>query len=157
MDLIVGIDTGKTCGIACIDFNGRLVSSMHMRFAGLGLMVAKIRSLGTPVVVAGDKPVPSALIRKINAAFNSRLYTPEREFGMGEKRVMSNNVPIRDIHERDAYFAAIKAYHAFENKLHQAERIAAGSGATNIDEIKALVLKKHSISEAMAGMAVHRR
>ncbi len=157
MDLIVGIDAGKTCGIACVDFNGSLVTSMHLRFAGLEGIIAHIREIGTPVIVAGDKPVPSLLVRKINAAFNARIFTPEREFSMSEKRITADRAPIRDIHERDAYFAAIKAYNAFANKLNHVARIAALSGIENVDEIKAKVIRKHSVSEAMAGIEVRRR
>lgn len=76
MHILVGIDTGKTCGIACIDFNGRLVAHLHNRFVGIEWIISEIRKVGTPVVIAADKPVPSELIRKINAAFNARLYTP---------------------------------------------------------------------------------
>ena len=73
------------------------------------------------------------LVRKINAAFNARLYTPEYEFSIKEKRNFRKQQRIKDIHERDAYFAAMKAYHAFANKLKQAERIAAENGIADVD------------------------
>ncbi len=157
MDILVGIDTGKTVGIACIDFKGRLLAHLHKRFAGMESIVSDIMMVGTPVIVAADKPVPSELIKKINAAFNARLYAPDYEFSAREKRAASKNEDISDIHERDAYFAAMKAYHAFENKLKQAERIAMKSGVTNVDDIKAKVLRKYSISEAIAGREANRR
>jgi hypothetical protein len=157
MDILVGIDTGKTCGIACIDFNGRLVAHFHERFAGMEWIVSEIRAIGTPVIIASDKPVPSELIKKVNAAFNARLYAPECEFSTKEKRDASKHGSVRDIHERDAYFAAMKAYHAFANKLKQAERIAAKSGITDVDGIKAKVIRKYSISEAIAGREANRR
>ncbi len=157
MDILVGIDSGKTVGVACLDFNGKLLAHLHRRFAGMESIVSDIRMVGTPVLVAADKPVPSDLIRKINAAFNARLYTPEYEFSAKEKRAASRNESISDIHERDAYFAALKAYHAFANKLKQAERIAAKNGITNVDDIKAKVIRKYSISEAITGKEANRR
>jgi hypothetical protein len=157
MHTLVGIDTGKTCGIACIDFNGRLVAHTHNRFAGVEWIVSEIRKVGTPVVIAADKPVPSELIKKINAAFNARLYVPESEFSAKEKRSASKGSEIRDIHERDAYFAVMKAYHTFANKLKQAERIAAESGTLDVNEIKAKVLKRYSISEAITGKEANRK
>jgi hypothetical protein len=157
MDILVGIDTGKTVGIACVDFNGRLLAHLHRRFAGMESIVSEIRMVGTPIVIAADKPVPSEMIKKINAAFNARLYAPEYEFSAKEKRAASKHGVIQDIHERDAYFAAMKAYHAFANKLKQAERIAVKNGITDVDEIKAKVLRKYSISEAMTGREANRR
>ncbi len=156
MDILVGIDTGKTVGVVCVDLNGRLLAHFHERFAGTESIISEIRAIGTPVVVAADKPVPGDLIKKVNAAFNARLYAPEYEFSAKDKRAVSKNGTIRDIHERDAYFAAMHAYHAFANKLKQAERIAAMSGIPNVDEIKAKVLRKYSISEAITGKKANR-
>jgi hypothetical protein len=157
MDIIVGIDTGKTCGIACIDFNGRLVAHTHGRFAGMEWIVSEIRKAGVPAVVASDKPMPSEIIKRVNAAFNARLYAPECEASADEKRASTRQADIRDIHERDAYFAAMSAYHAFSNKLKQAERIASENGVADIDGIKAKVLRKYSISEAMTGKVANRK
>jgi hypothetical protein len=157
MDILVGIDTGKTCGIACIDLNGRLVAHIHNRFVGFEWIVSEIRKVGTPAVIASDKPVPSELIKRVNAAFNARLYAPECDFSAREKRSASKGSAISDIHERDAYFAAMKAYCAFSNKLKQAERIAVESRVSDIDGIKAKVLRKYSISEAISGREANRR
>lgn len=51
----------------------------------------------------------------------------------------------------------MNAYHTFSNKLKQAERIAAENDMADIDEVKAKVLRKYSISEAISGKVANRK
>jgi predicted RNase H-like nuclease (RuvC/YqgF family) len=45
MCIIVGVDPGKTVGIACISLDGNLVYSPHRTFAGIGWAVSEISTL----------------------------------------------------------------------------------------------------------------
>ena len=155
--LIVGIDPGKTCGIACLDLDGKLVLKGHMLFGGESWIIETVVKAGTPVIVASDKADPSALVRKINTAFSSRLYCPERELKMSEKRIAARRMGIKNPHERDAYIAAISAFNSFSNKFKQAEHIAREVMRDDIDEIKARLVGKSSIYEAMNGMRSNRK
>jgi predicted RNase H-like nuclease (RuvC/YqgF family) len=157
MHLIVGIDPGKTVGIACLDLNGRLVLASHMPNAGMGWITNTINSTGTPSIIASDKPNASSLVRKINAYFNSRLFSPDREFKIEEKRAAARRIGIKNPHERDAYVAAISAYHAFENKFKQIERKAASERYADAEAIKAKVIAKYSISEAVEDRKANRK
>jgi len=69
---------------------------------------------------------------------------------------MAEQFGITNPHERDACSAAMKAYNAYSNKLKQAEHIAKGTRA-EMDSIKAKVIAKHSIEEAISKKEVHRR
>ena len=157
MYTIVGIDPGKTSAIAAVDLNGRLVHSAHMRFGGMDWLVREAQSSGTPAVVASDRPDVSPAVRKINAAFNARLFYPNRELTSDEKREISKGVELKDPHERDAYAAAIKAYRAYANKFKQAEHIARLMSAAEVDRIKLKVVNKYSISEAITEKKANRR
>ncbi len=156
MYLIVGIDPGKTTGIACLDLKGRLVLTNHKQFAGLDWITGTINCAGTPVIVASDKREASETVRKINAAFNSRLFCPERELRIHEKRAAAKAALIKDPHERDAYVAAISAYNAYANKFKQIEHIAL-EGRGDPEAIKAKVVEKYSINEAMGNRKANRR
>ncbi len=156
MYLIVGVDPGKTTGIACLDLNGRLVLTEHMRSAGQEWITSTINRAGTPVIIASDRRSASATVRKINAAFNSRLFCPERELKIQEKRGAAKSAMIKDPHERDAYVAAISAYRAYANKFKQIEHIALESNG-DAEAIKAKVVGKYSISEAMENRKANRR
>ena len=157
MYLIVGIDTGKTCGLACLDLNGHLVFSEHRLFGGSEWLINTINSIGTPVITASDKPEPSQLVRKVNAAFNARLFCPERDFRLEAKKSIARNTSIKDPHERDAYAAAITAYKSYANKFQQAEHLAQQRNYGNAEEIKAKIVGKYSMSEALEKRKANRK
>jgi predicted RNase H-like nuclease (RuvC/YqgF family) len=118
-------------------------------FGGMDWLTSTINGIGTPVIVAGDKPEPSAIIKKINTVFNAKLFSPERDFKIEEKRIAARQIGIKDVHERDAYVAAISAYNSYANKFKQIEHIANEKDYKNIEEIKAKVVSKYSINEAL--------
>jgi uncharacterized protein len=120
-------------------------------------MTDTINRVGTPVIIASDKPDPSPIVRKVNAAFNSRLYCPDRELKVDEKRGAARGVGIKDPHERDAYIAAISAYRAHSNKFKQIEHIALENSYSNIEEIKAKVVARYSIREAVENRKANRK
>jgi predicted RNase H-like nuclease (RuvC/YqgF family) len=158
MHLIVGIDTGKTVAIACLDLNGSLVHSSHAASAGIGWLVSSIRAAGVPDIIATDKPdTGSDIIKKVNAAFNSTLYFPRRNIPLREKKLAAKAKQIKNPHERDAYMAALKAYNAYANKLNQAEHLAREQNFADIDVLKSKVIHRYSIDEAVRNRKAHRR
>jgi predicted RNase H-like nuclease (RuvC/YqgF family) len=156
MHLIVGIDPGKTSAIACLDLSGRLVYATHKTFAGVDWFVEEISRVGIPSVIACDRE-PGEMARKISAAFNVGIHSPQREGSVLAKREYAKRFNINNPHERDACYAAIKAYNRFANKLHQAEHIARGQRISSVDEIQAKVLERYSIEEAINNKTANRR
>ncbi len=157
MHMIVGIDPGKTIAIACISLDGRLLECTHKRSADVGWVVSTIEKLGTPSIIATDKKRIGEEIRRINAIFNSRIFTPEKDLTIDEKRLMTRGMNFYNQHELDAYAAALKAYNSYSNKLKQAEHKSRASSHDNIDTIKAKVISKYSINEAMTNKKSNRR
>jgi predicted RNase H-like nuclease (RuvC/YqgF family) len=152
--VIAGIDPGKTVGIACIDLRGNIVLLEHMAFAGEEWIIQRISSIGTPVLIASDKPTHSFMIDKTNAAFNSTLFYPQRVLRTQEKRELAKATRIKNVHERDAYVAAIKAFNAYKSKFMQIE---SSVDPRSIDAVKAKVIKKYSIKEAVENRKAGRR
>ena len=157
MRIIAGIDPGKTVGIACIDLNGRLVFGTHAAGLGIDWIIEQIRSVGTPVIIASDRQNPSALVRKVNASFNARLFSPEKELGLDAKMHLGRSASVKNPHERDAYAAAISAYKHYANKFNQAEHLARDRSVDDIDRIKARVVLKYSIDEAISNRPAGRK
>ena len=85
--------------MSCLDLNGKLRFKDHKTFGGPDWIINTINKIGTPIITAGDKPEASALVRKINTAFNSRLFSPEREFKLDEERTAAKNIGIKNPHE----------------------------------------------------------
>ncbi|MDE1865470.1 MAG: DUF460 domain-containing protein [Candidatus Micrarchaeota archaeon] len=156
MYLIVGVDPGKTIGIACLDLRGRLVFSCHHPNESLEHVVNSIKGTGTPIIVAGDKSNPSELVRKLNATFGARLFSPKREFSSELKRRLGRTVALANQHECDAYSAAIAAYNHYSNKFHQIEHMS-GKGEAELEDIKRQVVSKSSVYEASSGVRSNRR
>ncbi|MEM3841483.1 MAG: DUF460 domain-containing protein [Candidatus Micrarchaeaceae archaeon] len=155
--LIVGLDLGKNSAIACLDLHGNLVMRMHGTSMGFNGIIQAITEVGVPLIIAGDKKSPNWMVRKINAAFNSRLFTPKSDITLEEKRETTKGTGIKNEHERDAYSAAIKAYNYHVGKLRQAEKIAnMRSNSADAEEVMAKVIRKYSISEAMSGRTANR-
>lgn len=146
---IVGIDTGKTAAIVCLDLDGRIIYARTRRFADMRWFIDTLKSTGTPSVIASDKRRASASLVKLASIFDAALYTPKEDISVVRKKGLSSGLYITNIHERDAFSAAIAAYNAYANKLKQAERLARERKIKDVDRIKAMVIKKHSIYEAM--------
>ncbi len=152
----MGIDSGKTSAVVCLTLDGRLILSTHRSSAGMPWIIESIREVGIPSIIASDKKNGTALAKKLNALFNSRLYLPERDISVEEKREIARRSGIKDPHERDACSAAIKAYNTYANKLNQAEHISRLRMVDDIDRIKAKIIDRQSISEAISGRGANR-
>ncbi len=156
--IIVGIDTGKTSAVACIDLDGNLVYLAHKRNAGIGWIINAIRHAGTPILIANDKHMrSSAIIKKVNAAFNAMLYAPKKDISQDDKKHFAKRMEIGNQHERDAYISARKAYNAHANKLNQVAKIARKNNFEDIDAMKAKVIGRHSAREVIENRASNRR
>ncbi|MGC8710683.1 MAG: DUF460 domain-containing protein [Candidatus Micrarchaeia archaeon] len=154
--LIIGIDPGKTAAIACIDLKGGIVCLASERLAGYKWFVETIKKHGVPVLVAFDKKSPDSLVRKISATFGAAIYVPKGDMAVAKKKKVSADSSISNLHERDALASALSAYYAYANKFNQAERLAREKGYSEIEYIKAMVVKKYSIDEALRGKKANR-
>ena len=157
--LVVGLDVGKNSAIACLDLHGNTVLLMHGTSMGFDGMVEVIRNAGVPSVIAGDKKHTNALVRRINAAFNSRLFEPQADITLEEKRNAVKGTGIKNEHERDAYAAAFKAYNYYVSKLRHVERVASKRSFHEMeaDMVMSKVISRYSVSEALEGRKANRR
>ena len=149
MHIIIGVDTGKTAAIACLDLEGRPQELIAATSPDLAWFVEKIRELGSPVVIASDKKKNNNTVAKLASIFNAAIYTPREDISVERKKELARRWKVGNIHQRDALSAAVFAYNHYAPKLNQAGRITRGSETSEVDRIKALVIKKHSISEAI--------
>ncbi len=106
-------------------------------------VVEIIRKVGVPSLVASDVNPPPSFVQKVAARFNVRLFCPERSLTQEEKKKMGRFID--DVHIRDAYGAAMKAYHAYENRLRQIEGMDTG---LDRDLLKHMVVQGHTLHNA---------
>ncbi|MDE1851790.1 MAG: DUF460 domain-containing protein [Candidatus Micrarchaeota archaeon] len=146
---IIGIDSGKTAAVVSIDLDGNVVGIDTGRFVGLEWFVDRIREKGTPVVIASDKRNAQSLVHRLAAIFGSSIFTPDADVSVDRKQQIAHGRELENLHERDALAAAMIAYNSYANKLKQAEKIAKERHVQDVDRIKALVIKRHSVDEAI--------
>ena len=156
--IIVGVDPGISTGIAALDLRGRPVLALSRRGLDREEVVELIRSHGIPVMIATDvNPAPD-FVRKLAGMLRVPLYTPPASLSVDEKREIFEKLAQRypglrrvaDSHVRDAFAAAVKAYHYYEAKLRQIDSyLSRISLDIDTEEIKALVIKGKSVAEAV--------
>jgi len=137
------VDPGVYTAFAALDLNGALVASGCEKEASDERVVEIIRKVGVPSMIASDVNPPPSFVQKVAARFNVRLSYPERSLTQEEKKKMGGFID--DVHIRDAYGAAMKAFHNYENRLRQIERM---DTALDRDLLKHMVLQGHSLHNA---------
>lgn len=146
MYLIIGVDAGIKAAYAALDLNGRLVSAGCEKEVSHERMVEHIRRVGIPSLIACDVRKPPSFVSKIAARFNAPLSSPFKDLTAEEKRAIGQD--IMDVHMRDAYVAAVKAYHRHANRLRQIESM---SIPQDKDKLKHLVLQGHTLTKLLKG------
>lgn len=160
--IIMGVDPGIVAGLAILDIEGRPLYVVSKRYFSRGDMISIAREYGLPVLISTDVSKPPTMVRKLAASLNIPLFTPSRTLSVAEKeRIVReylskfknlNNVKVSNSHERDALAAAIKAYLSFKSKFEQAEAKIRELGINiSLREVKALIIRGKSISEAING------
>jgi uncharacterized protein len=146
--IIVGIDSGKRAAVACLDLSGKPVFIANGTFVGLEWFVDRIRTAGTPVIIASDKKKPNKLPAKLSAIFGAILFSAGYDISVQRKKEIARKYGISNLHERDAMSAAVAAYNSYKNKLNQAEVFAREHNIEDQDSLKTMVLKRYSMHEA---------
>lgn len=77
--------------------------------------------MGIPVLVACDVARSPSFVKSVAAKFAVKLFRPSKNLTQEEKQLMAKGV--FDRHIRDAYAAAIKAYHKYENRFRRIDAI----------------------------------
>jgi predicted RNase H-like nuclease (RuvC/YqgF family) len=106
-------------------------------------LVKVVSAVGIPVLIASDTSPPSHFVQKVAARLNVRVFVPPRSLSRLEKREIGK--AIGDAHVRDAYAAAVKAYHKYQNRLRQIDAMRQ-AGA---DELKKMVIAGQRIAERL--------
>ncbi|HFC49579.1 MAG TPA: DUF460 domain-containing protein, partial [Thermofilum sp.] len=151
--IILGVDPGLWTGVALVDLSGNPILVMSKRWLGRARIIREASKYGRVVLVATDVNPPPSFVKKLAASLASPLYIPPRSLSIEEKRELTQNlveIKLKDAHQRDALAAALKAYKTYCNKFEQAASEIRKLGLhIPIDEAKVLIMRGHSIAEAI--------
>lgn len=92
------------------------------------------------MLIASDTSPPSHFVQKIAARLNVKVFHPRESLTRLEKRNIGKGID--DVHIRDAYAAAVKAYRHYQNRLRQIERM----DVRGKDELKKMVITGQKIA-----------
>jgi len=123
--------------------NGRLVASGCEKEASDEKIVEVVSRIGVPVLIASDTSPPSHFVQKIAARLNVKVFFPKESLARLEKRTIGKD--IEDVHIRDAYAAAVKAYRRHQNRLRQIDAMA----VADKEELKKMVITGERIAERL--------
>ncbi len=139
----MGIDAGIKTGFAVLDLCGNLIGKGSEKEAGEEDIVREISKTGIPVLIASDTCPPSHFVQKVAARLNVKVFAPKESLTRIEKRTIGRDID--DVHIRDAYAAAVKAYRSHQNRLRQIDSM----GVENRDELKKMVITGQRIAEKL--------
>jgi predicted RNase H-like nuclease (RuvC/YqgF family) len=154
---ILGIDPGTTAAICLLTLEGKV----HKLVSKKGLVKADIIRLvyeeGIPVILASDVPQSPSFIEKIASSINAHVSTPDKPIPVSEKQEMartySDDIRVRNAHERDALTAAVYAFNKLQPKLQQIDRkIRDEQLSIDRNHLKALVIKGMPLAEAITSL-----
>lgn len=121
-EIIVGLDVGINVGIAILDFDGKIILLESRRGISEKEIIGIIEKYGKPVIVTSDVRDPPDSIRRIATHFGARLFTPNRDLSVEEKKELTRNFEYKNIHERDALAAVLYFLKISEPLLKKIDR-----------------------------------
>ena len=95
------------------------------------------------MLIASDTSLPSHFVQKIAARLNVKVFSPKESLTKLEKREIGKD--IEDVHIRDAYAAAVKAYRRYQNRLRQIDSM----DIPDKEELKKMVIMGERIAERL--------
>jgi predicted RNase H-like nuclease (RuvC/YqgF family) len=109
--IIVGIDSGVTVGIAIIDTNLKLLAVFSKKNMSKDEILKFILKFGKPIIIATDVHNPPKIVKKLSSSLGSKLFYPHVSLTNYEKSKLVEEYEeyIKDVHQKDALAAAIRA------------------------------------------------
>ena len=150
--LILGIDPGTTTAFCALDLKGNLVKTFSAKNISTEKLIAEINQVGIPIIITCDVKIGPYLIEKIAHVFKAKIILPDHDLKQDEKQELIKNIPLDNIHQKDACASAIFAYKKLEPLLKRIENhLIKGELKEKEDLIKKKIILKeaNTIEEAL--------
>ncbi len=154
--VIVGFDPGVTSAYSVIDLEGNVLGVFSERNASLSAIKQSIIRIGKPLIIATDKANAPSSCKNMAAAFNCKIFTPEKDISVKDKisalRSYKLEKPTKNDHERDSLAAALVCYKSLASRFNKIELALQSLGLeAETERIKEMLLKREAknISEAI--------
>jgi len=141
--LIAGIDPGTTVGYALLDLNGKLVKTGSSKELDFNKVIKEISSVGIPIIACSDKKRVPDFTEKFSIKTGARLINPEKDLSVKDKREITKQYNIKDIHQIDSLASALHAYKSIRSLLKKIDVFVKHNKKQKIvDKIKEIVIRE---------------
>ncbi len=153
-NLIVGIDSGTSVGVAILDSHGNILSLSSKKLQTKGDVIRQIMKYGNPVVIASDVNPAPKFVEKIAASVGSKIFYPDFSMSRREKQkiVRDYEEEINSAHEKDALAAGLKAFRNYHEIILKVEA-AAGNNFEHVLRNIIINEKTENISDVVKKFA----
>lgn len=153
------MDPGINFGIAILDTRGNVIAAVNKRNAKKSDVIKYVLAFGKPVIIASDvNPMPKT-IAKIASALGSRTYYPQCSLTNLEKNkiIEDHEEFVKDIHQKDALAAGLKAFKNYHGLFLKVEEALKGKDGKIFEEVIKEILKHEDENIAEAIQKVQKR
>lgn len=150
--LIIGVDPGLTTAVAITDLSGNSIILKSKKEFSKSEIIKFVSEYGRPLIISTDKANVPFLIEKLAAAFGCRVFNPSQDLSVEEKNELAKNVQTNDIHEKDAFAAAMVAYKSHASQFSKIDLALSSLGLDiDPDTVKKMIIEKKAknIQEAI--------
>jgi predicted RNase H-like nuclease (RuvC/YqgF family) len=120
--MIVGIDPGTTVAWAFLSLKGEVISVGSKRNIDSDALLGEIMRHGRALIVGCDKAKTPFLAHSIAAKFGAKVFSPNYDLLIDEKRNLVKNFKTNNAHESDALASALFAYNKVLPLLRRVEK-----------------------------------
>ncbi|VVC04582.1 Uncharacterised protein [Candidatus Bilamarchaeum dharawalense] len=104
-------------------------------------VISIISQIGIPLLVACDVSKPPSFVKTVAAKFNVKVFCPSKNLSQESKQFMAPQA--MNIHIRDAYAAATKAYRKYANRFRRIDKLYPDKN----EEYKKLILEGKAVGK----------
>lgn len=132
-----------------LDLDGRPIDIFSAKNYSVSDVVARIISLGTPLIVASDVTPTPTMVKRISSIFSTLVPELDESLSQEEKIALTKGAgyEYKNAHERDALAASVTAFKRYRKKFSQVQKKT--PAGVDVEEVKAQVVKGVSISAAI--------
>ena len=135
-----------------LDLDGRPIDVFSSKNYSISDLVARIISLGKPLIVASDVTPTPSMVKRISSVFSTLAPELDESLSLEEKIALTKGAgyEYKNAHERDALAASVTAFKRYRKKFSQVQKKT--PAGVDVEEVKAQVVKGVSISAAIDGL-----
>lgn len=141
--LIMGIDPGRTCAIAIMDFDGNILLLKTFKNVRKRSLINMIKKYGKVLVVASDvNPCPPS-IKKFASSLGAKVFTPKKSLSKKDKEKLVKDFIefIENKHEKDALASCMKAYRKYKEVSRRIkEKLKKKNLEEHFDEVLEMII-----------------